>query len=105
MNDLDYFFTPADEEHVKRGKNAARKLRNSQWWKNIVGQGKCYYCGGRFHPHDLTMDHKTPIVRGGRSSRNNVVPCCKECNSKKKYMLPSEWQAYLDGNIRKKDEK
>jgi len=42
------------------------------------------------------MDHIVPVTRGGKASRNNVVPCCKECNSRKKYLLPMEWQEYLD---------
>ncbi len=31
------------------------------------------------------MDHLIPISRGGKSSKNNCVPSCKECNSKKGY--------------------
>ena len=42
------------------------------------------------------MDHLIPIVRGGRSVKENLVPACKDCNSKKKHMLPMEWQEYLD---------
>jgi hypothetical protein len=90
------FFLPADEEHVRREKARARELRKSQWWKNVLGRGRCRYCGGRFHPRELTMDHIVPIIRGGRSTKGNVVPCCKACNSKKKYLLPSEWREYLD---------
>ena len=41
------------------------------------------------------MDHVVPVVRGGKSTRNNVVPCCKECNSQKRYLLPVEWEEYL----------
>ncbi len=41
------------------------------------------------------MDHVVPLVRGGRSTKGNVVPCCKDCNSKKKYLLPVEWVDYL----------
>ncbi len=41
------------------------------------------------------MDHIVPVVRGGKSTRGNVVPACKECNTKKKYMLPLEWEEYL----------
>jgi hypothetical protein len=26
-----------------------------------------------------------------------VVPACKECNSRKKYLLPMEWEEYLKG--------
>lgn len=90
------FFITADDDHVKREKAQARRLRQSQWWKNQLGRGQCYYCKARVHPRDLTMDHIVPIIRGGRSTRGNVVPCCKSCNSKKKYLLPVEWQEYLD---------
>ena len=90
------FFVPADEDHVRREKATARRLRDSQWWKNVRGRGTCHYCGGRFHPRDLTMDHMVPIIRGGRSTKGNVVPCCKACNSKKKHMIPVEWQEHLD---------
>ena len=90
------FFTPADDDHVRREKAKARELRNSQWWRNVRGRGMCHYCGGRFPPRDLTMDHVVPIIRGGRSNKRNAVPCCKDCNSKKKHMVPVEWREYLD---------
>lgn len=38
------------------------------------------------------MDHLIPLVRGGKSTKNNLVPACKECNMKKKYALPWEWE-------------
>lgn len=41
------------------------------------------------------MDHLVPLSRGGKSSRNNVVPACKECNSRKKYLLPIEWEEFI----------
>lgn len=93
---LDNFFVPADDEHIAREKRKAMELRQSQWWKNELAKGKCHYCGKRFHPSQLTMDHIVPIVRGGFTRKQNVVTCCKECNSKKKYLLPVEWQEYLD---------
>ncbi|MGD9313635.1 MAG: HNH endonuclease signature motif containing protein [Desulfobacterales bacterium] len=37
-----------------------------------------------------------PIARGGQSTRGNVVPCCKTCNTAKKQLLPMEWEAYLN---------
>ena len=42
------------------------------------------------------MDHLVPLGRGGRSTRGNVVPSCKDCNTQKKRLVPIEWQAYLD---------
>ena len=86
----------ADPAFVKREKAKAQELRNSQWWKNLRATGKCHYCGRVFRPQDLTMDHIVPIARGGRSTHGNIVPACKECNAKKRYLLPSEWQEYLE---------
>ena len=41
------------------------------------------------------MDHLVPVSRGGRSTRGNCVPACKECNNLKKNLLPMEWEQYL----------
>ncbi|OQA99906.1 MAG: HNH endonuclease [Spirochaetes bacterium ADurb.Bin218] len=83
-------------EEISREKAKARQLRNSSWWRNKISSGKCYYCGRTFNPADLTMDHKIPLSRGGKSEKINLVPACKECNNKKKYMLPTEWDDYME---------
>jgi len=82
---------------IRRERNKARELRQSQWWKRRLAKGCCYYCGHSFAPAGLTMDHIVPIARGGRSTKGNLVPACKHCNTKKKQLLPTEWVAYLDG--------
>jgi 5-methylcytosine-specific restriction endonuclease McrA len=89
------FYTDVDDDDIKREKAKARELRNSQWWKRRRSAGVCYYCGRTFKPAELTMDHIVPIGRGGKSTKGNVVPACKECNTKKKYMLLIEWEEYL----------
>jgi 5-methylcytosine-specific restriction protein A len=38
----------------------------------------------------LTMDHLVPVVRGGKSTKGNVVPSCKPCNSARQHRLPFE---------------
>ena len=92
----DYYIS-ASEEHIKREKNKAQDLRRSQWWKNRRGMGRCHYCNGRFNPKELTMDHVVPLVRGGRSMKSNLVPCCADCNANKRDLIPVEWSAYLAG--------
>lgn len=94
-------FPFVDDSFVKKEKAKARELRDSAWWKRKKSSGLCYYCGSRFKSADLTMDHRVPISRGGRSVKENLVPCCKECNSKKKHLLPSEWTEYLDALLQK----
>ena len=85
-----------DEEDLRRERNKARELRQSQWWKNKRASGLCHYCRQGFKARELTMDHVVPIIRGGKSTKTNLVPCCVECNAQKQNLLPSEWQEYLD---------
>ena len=89
------FTIEVSEQEIRREKDKAREIRKSQWWKNRIAKGVCHWCGAVFPPSDLTMDHIVPIVRGGKSSRGNLVPSCKECNNKKKYLLPMEWEEYV----------
>jgi 5-methylcytosine-specific restriction endonuclease McrA len=96
---LECEFYPQDEQHLRLEKAKARTLRKTQWWKNLRGRGQCHYCQKRFPARELTMDHLIPISRGGRSTKSNIVACCKECNNKKKYLLPVEWQEYLEGDL------
>lgn len=84
------FIAIADEEHLRRERAAARELRASQWWKRRRATGICHYCGKKFPPQALTMDHVVPLVRGGRSTKGNVAPACKSCNTSKRYRLPWE---------------
>ena len=79
-----------DPHHITREKRKARELRQSQWWRNKIAQGLCAYCQGTFAAAELTMDHIVPLARGGRSTKGNVVPCCKTCNTQKKYWTPAE---------------
>ena len=90
------FFADIPEEQLRRERQKARELRRSQWWNNRIATGLCHYCGSCFVPAELTLDHVVPLVRGGRSSKGNCVAACKDCNTRKRDMLPTEWQEYLD---------
>jgi 5-methylcytosine-specific restriction endonuclease McrA len=90
---MDPFAYTLSEADIKRERHKAREMRKSQWWKRKCDKGICHYCGRSFPPKALTMDHIVPIARGGKSTRGNVAPCCKECNNRKKQRLPLEWKA------------
>lgn len=90
------FISTITDEHIRKEKAKARAIRKTQWWKRKCSQGTCYYCGKRVEPGALTMDHRVPLIRGGTSSKNNIVPACKSCNTRKKHLLPIEWEEYLD---------
>jgi len=92
---MDPFAGHLEESDLKKERQKARELRASQWWKRRLAKGVCYYCGRRIPPKELTMDHIVPISRGGRSTKGNLVPCCKDCNNHKKHLLPMEWEEYI----------
>ena len=92
---MEPFAFDLDEADIKRQRHKARQLRESQWWKRCLAKGICHYCKCPILPKELTMDHIVPVSRGGRSTKGNVVPACKECNNKKKQLLPMEWNEYL----------
>jgi len=84
------FLVEVSDAEMRRERQKARELRRSQWWKRKVSSGVCHHCGGKFAPADLTMDHLVPVVRGGKSTKGNVVPSCKPCNSARRHSLPFE---------------
>jgi len=44
---------------------------------------RCVYCGERFPPELLTIDHVEPRMRGGDRSDGNLVAACGPCNARK----------------------
>ncbi len=50
----------------------------------------CQYCGNKFHPDELTLDHVYPKSRLGPDIWENIVACCKNCNQKKADRTPKE---------------
>ena len=101
----DWIDIKKDSVHISRQKSRAQKLKKSQWWKNTIAKGICHYCHGQFNSAELTMDHVVPLARGGKSTKGNTVPCCKKCNSEKKYLTPVEIKLRELENKRDNDKK
>jgi 5-methylcytosine-specific restriction endonuclease McrA len=51
---------------------------------------RCQYCGTRCSIDELTYDHVIPRSRGGRTTWENIVSCCYECNAVKANRTPVE---------------
>lgn len=88
-------FDGMDDAEIRRERAIARDLRKTRWWQQKTASGKCHYCQKQFPFKKITMDHLVPLGRGGRSSKDNLVPACKNCNNLKKNMMPLEWEDYL----------
>jgi 5-methylcytosine-specific restriction endonuclease McrA len=60
--------------------------------KNILlrDRNTCQFCSQVFSASELTLDHVQPRSRGGRSSWENLVACCYQCNNRKGDRTPEE---------------
>jgi len=80
----------ADERFIKRERAKARELRKTPYFQQLLRQGICHYCRRHFPVSELTLDHLVPVTRGGRSTRGNLVVCCRKCNQEKGMLTPAE---------------
>jgi hypothetical protein len=63
-------------------------------WDTMVAScnGVCPYCN---NPTDnFTLDHLTPISKGGKHVPENIIPCCHSCNASKQHRDVFEWLEY-----------
>ena len=80
----------AEQSQINYERKKAQNIKKSNWWKVQLAKNKCHYCKKRFHPSELTMDHKISLMRGGKSTKKNLVPACEGCNKKKKHFFFGE---------------
>jgi hypothetical protein len=62
------------------------KVAESEYWFYLwnVGPVLCVYCNGKLTRTTKTKDHVIPRARGGGSlGRDNLMPCCRDCNGRK----------------------
>lgn len=102
------YFPPNGNEHrfcsrgcKKRAANVRRRALESDGhtysWTAVIRVlllfgGQCPYCEQPIDgPPD--PDHVVPLSRGGSNGSSNILPCCRPCNSDKRDLLLSEWNA------------
>lgn len=84
------FFMPAVvrlRHNIKRHK---QRIKFSRQNVLIRDKFKCQYCGVKQSPSQLTYDHVVPRAQGGITCWENIVMCCRECNSTKGARTPKE---------------
>lgn len=70
----------------QRRRKRASKLPSDftpEQWKECKDyfNHECAYCGRKLK--NLTQDHFVPLSKGGGYTKDNIVPSCRSCNSKK----------------------
>lgn len=83
-------YAKTDKMDAKKRRDYARRKAaivaeapfTAEMWLALVERHKnrCHYCKQR---RVLTLDHVTPVSKGGKHVEENIVPACKSCNSKK----------------------
>lgn len=73
----------AFRRHKKRVKFSKQNVFARDRWK-------CQYCGSKPSISELTYDHVLPRSRGGRTSWENIVTACRDCNARKADRTPEE---------------
>jgi 5-methylcytosine-specific restriction endonuclease McrA len=76
----------ARRKHAMSGSPGVTPLQ----WAQIKTKHRncCAYCGKK---RPLTMDHITPLARGGKHEPDNIAPACRPCNSRKHATDPIEY--------------
>jgi 5-methylcytosine-specific restriction endonuclease McrA len=88
-----YQQTPKGRESLLRGVHKRRALRMAlppaastltlaEWEEIKATHGHaCVYCGRTDRP--LTRDHVIPLSKGGHHTKENILPACRSCNSRR----------------------
>lgn len=82
----------------KKRHNGEGELTEREW--NIAIKyfdNKCCYCGE--YMDEPTKDHILALKKGGQLSPDNIIPCCRTCNSSKNDRNLEEWykeQSFFD---------
>jgi hypothetical protein len=68
--------------------------KHREWRRRIkqraLREGVCIYCGKA--DDDMTQDHWFPKSKNGSNYEDNLMPCCRSCNSSKHARTPEEWK-------------
>lgn len=55
----------------------------------------CYYCYKELDQKEASIEHKTPISRGGSKTIDNIAISCFDCNRLKHTKTESEFREFL----------
>ena len=66
---------------------------------------KCWYCGKVFSKNvKRTVDHKYPLIYGGVTILDNLVPCCSYCNEEKSNLTEQQYKDWKLLNTTEREE-
>jgi len=79
----------------KADKYGTKEQQSAIWEKT---RGRCGYCGDLLNPFakvGYTYEHMEPQYLGGGHGEENLMACCKSCNSQKGKKTVEEYRNYI----------
>ena len=73
-------------DYTREEKEIMNKVKQSS--------SNCYYCGCKLNNNQKTVDHKLPMSRGGKTTEDNLVVSCIDCNQDKDSMTEDEFNKF-----------
>lgn len=73
-------------DYTREEKEIMNKVKQSS--------NNCYYCGCKLNNNQKTIDHKFPMSRGGKTTEDNLVVSCIDCNQDKDSMTEDEFNKF-----------
>lgn len=64
--------------------------------------GRCWYCGDRFHSGEWQVEHQQPRSKDGTDNIDNLVPSCRPCNVRKGNRTLEEYRDVLVARLENK---
>lgn len=92
-----YAKTPAGKAskinyHTKRRAQTGGKISPDDWLEVMKStEFKCFYCDCKLTDDNRTIDHIVCLNRGGPHEKNNIIPSCRVCNTRKHARPIREW--------------
>lgn len=78
------------------------KIGAQEWRKLMLEyEFRCFYCDEKLTVSNRSLDHIIPLTKGGQHHIDNLIPCCRSCNSSKGNRFFS-WMSGLDINSNKR---
>lgn len=79
-------------QYIHIGKKSPPLSRSNVLARDFL---ECQYCGKSLTSKEATLDHIVPRTQGGKTSWENIVCCCPNCNRKKGGRTPAEARMVL----------
>jgi len=81
---------PAVVRLISRLRRQRQRVKFSR--QNVLARDRwrCQYCGQKKRTVELTYDHVVPRAQGGKTSWENIVTACEDCNARKANRTPRQ---------------